>query len=192
MEDLPFERVNSVKRCFWCNESNPTYVVYHDEEWGRLCLEDSYLFEMLLLESFQAGLSWECILNKRESFRKAFDSFDYKKIAKYDEKKIEELRNNPGIVRNRLKIVGSIKNAQIFMEIQKEYGSFKNYLETFTKGKILYELGQTTNALSDAISKDLVSRGMKFVGSVIIYSYLQAIGIINSHEKDCFLYYKNL
>ena len=177
-----------MKRCFWCNLDNPIYVSYHDHEWGRLCLEDDYLFEMLILESYQAGLSWECILNKREAFREAYDDFDVLKVAHYDSKKQDELAHNPLIVRNRLKIKASIENAKIFIGIQKEFGSFKNYLESFTKGEILYELGKTTNSLSDTISNDLKRRGMKFVGSVIIYSYLQAIGIINSHEKDCFLY----
>lgn len=172
-------------RCKWCNINNPIYVKYHDEEWGILNLDDKYLFEMLILESFQAGLSWECVLNKREEFKKAYDNFNLEKICSYKDKKINELLNNKGIIRNKLKIKASIENAKIFKNIKDEYGSFKNYLETFTKGKIIYEIGKTTNELSDNISKDLIKRGMKFVGSTIIYSYLQAIGIINSHDDNC-------
>ena len=174
-----------MKRCRWCNEKNPLYVRYHDEEWGKLCLEEQYLYEMLILESFQAGLSWECVLNKREAFREAYDNFDIKKVVSYDETKQEELRTNPRIVRNQLKIKASIENSKIFQTIQKEFGSFENYLRTFWNGKVLFENDKTTNALSDAISSDLQRRGMKFVGSVILYSYLQAIGIINSHLDEC-------
>ena len=177
-----------MKRCSWCNLENLKYVEYHDNEWGIPNFSDNYLFEMLLLESFQAGLSWECILNKRENFREAYDNFDYNKIALYNEEKFNELLNNRQIVRNKLKIKASINNAKIFIKIKKEYGTFYQYLEQFTKGKIIYEVGKTTNSLSDNISKDLSKRGMKFVGSTIIYSYLQAIGIINSHDKDCFLF----
>lgn len=177
-----------MKRCTWVNEKNPLYVKYHDEEWGTPVYDDRKLFEMLLLESFQAGLSWECILNKREAFKEAFDHFNYKKIKDYDEKKIEELMQNKGIIRNRRKIAATIPNAKIFMEIQKEYQTFSNYLWSFTNNKIIYEYNKTTSELSDKISKDLQKRGMKFVGTTIIYSYLQAVGIINSHEKGCFLY----
>ncbi len=175
------------KRCKWCNLNNPLYVKYHDEEWGKLCLDDAYLFEMLLLEMFQAGLSWECVLNKREDFRKSFDNFDVRKIVTYSETKIEELLQNKKIIRNRRKIESAIKNAQIFIEIQKEFGTFKTYLETFTNGEIIYEHDKTTSKLSDSISKDLQNRGMKFVGSTTIYAYLQAVGIINSHDEECFL-----
>lgn len=175
-------------RCKWCNLNNPLYVDYHDNEWCVLNTDDKYLFEMLILESFQAGLSWECVLNKRESFRKAYDNFDIDKICDYDENKIAELLENKGIIRNKLKIKASIKNAQIFKNISAEYGSFYDYLKTFTKGKILFETENTTNYLSDAISKDLYKRGMRFVGSTIIYSYLQAVGIIYSHGKECYLY----
>ena len=177
-----------MNRCHWVNMNNPLYIKYHDEEWGVPSYEDNYLFEMLLLESFQAGLSWECILNKREFFRKAFDNFDYKKIARYDEKKIEELKNNKDIIRNKLKIKASINNAKIFMDIQKEYESFSKYIWHFTNNKIIKNTGdeiRTTSSLSDKISKDLQKRGMKFVDSTIIYSYLQAIGIINDHENNC-------
>ena len=234
--------MNSKKRCKWCNLNNPLYVDYHDnewcvpvyddeillefmilepfqaglswecilnkreafrkafdnydknkiitydEEWCRLNLDEHYLYEMLILESFQAGLSWECVLNKRENFRIAYDRFDIDKVCSYDESKIEELQNNPGIIRNKLKIKASINNSKIYREIVGEYGSFAAYLNTFTKGQIIYETGVVKNRLSDEISKDLQKRGMKFVGSIIIYSYLQAIGIIGSHEKDCFLH----
>lgn len=177
-----------MKRCKWCNVNNPKYVAYHDHEWGVLNCTDSYLLEMLILESFQAGLSWECILNKRESFEEAYDHFELDKICSYDEKKIEELLKNKSIVRNKLKIKASIENAKIFRDIQKEFGSFYQYLISFSKGKTIYEIGKTTNLLSDRISQDLKKRGMKFVGSTIIYSYLQAIGIIYSHEEECDLY----
>ena len=145
---------------------------------------------MLILESFQAGLSWECVLNKREAFRKAYDNFDINKVINYNDTKIEELLKNKEIIRNKLKIKASINNSKIFKNIQKEYGCFSNYLNTFTKGKIIYDSVSTTSNLSDEISKDLTKRGMKFTGSTIIHSYLQAIGIINSHEKECFLYKK--
>ena len=175
-------------RCKWCNLKNPVYVKYHDEEWCKPNFDDKYLFEMLILESFQAGLSWECVLNKRKDFIKAYDDFDIDKICNYDNNKIEKLLLNEKIIRNKLKINTSIKNAKIFKDIQKEYGTFYNYLKTFTKGKTVYEIDKTTSELSDSISKDLQKRGMKFVGSTIIYSYLQAIGLIYSHDKDCFLY----
>ena len=181
-----------MKRCKWCNLNNKKYIEYHDKEWGVLNLEDNYLFEMLLLEAFQAGLSWECVLNKRDSFRVAYDNFDIDKIINYDEDKINELLSNKDIIRNKLKIKASINNAKIFKRIVCAYGSFANYLNTFTNGKILYEVGKTTNEISDTISKDLKKRGMTFVGSTIIYSYLQAIGIINSHDKECFMYKEDL
>lgn len=172
-------------RCKWCNEKNKKYVEYHDKEWGILNTEDKYLFEMLILESFQAGLSWECVLNKREAFRKSYDNFAIDKIINYDDKKIEELINNKDIIRNKLKIKSSINNAKIFKQISEEYKGFYNYLKTFTKGDIIYENDKTTSNLSDNISQDLQKRGMKFVGSTIIYSYLQAIGVINSHDDTC-------
>lgn len=176
-------------RCKWCNLKNPLYIDYHDNEWGKLQnLSDKYLFEMLILESFQAGLSWECVLNKRENFLKAYDDFDLDLVCLYDENKIEELKNNDGIIKNKLKIKASIENAKIFKAIKKEYGSFYSYLKLFTNGKIYYETDKTTNFISDCLSNDLKKRGMKFVGSTIIYSYLQAIGVINSHEERCFLY----
>ena len=176
------------KRCKWCNLKNPLYVKYHDNEWCVQNFDDKYLFEMLILESFQAGLSWECILNKRENFKEAYDNFDLEKVCLYDDEKIDELLKNKGIIRNKLKIKASINNAKIFKSIKEEYGSFYNYLYTFTNGKIIYEIGKTTNHLSDKISKDLKKRGMKFVGSTIIYSYLQAIGIIYSHDEECYLF----
>ena len=177
-----------MKRCHWVNENNPLYVKYHDEEWCKPSHEDNYLFEMLMLESFQAWLSWECILNKRENFKVAFDNFDYHKIANYNENKIKELLENTGIIRNKLKIAASINNAKVFMTIQKEFTSFDNYIWSFTNNKIIKnesEVPIPSSPLSDEISKDLKKRGMKFVGTTIIYSYLQAIGIINDHEKDC-------
>ena len=175
-------------RCKWCNLKNPLYIKYHDEEWCKPNFNEKNLYEMLLLESFQAGLSWECVLNKREEFRKAYDNFDIDKICKYDTQKIEQLLSNEKIIRNRLKIKASIKNSKIFKEIQEEYGTFYNYLKNFTKEKTFYEIDKTTSTLSDLLSKDLQKRGMKFVGSTIIYSYLQAIGIIYSHDKQCYLY----
>lgn len=178
----------NVKRCFWCNLNNPLYIKYHDEEWGILNTSDDYLFEMLILEMFQAGLSWECILNKRDDFKKAYDNFDIDKVIEYSDKEISLLMNNPKIIRNKLKIKASINNAKIFKKIIKEYGSFYNYLCTFTSGKVIYEINKVSNDLSDKISNDLKKQGMYFVGTKIIYSYLQAIGIINSHEKECFLY----
>lgn len=178
-------------RCKWVNERNKLYVNYHDKEWGIPSYEDKYLFEMLLLESFQAGLSWECILNKRENFKKSFDNFDYKKISKYDINKVNELMNNKSIIRNRLKINAAINNAKVFMKIQKEYKSFSSYIWHFTNNKIIKNIDDVfmpTSDLSDEISRDLQKRGMKFVGSTIIYSYLQAIGIINDHELKCDYY----
>ena len=180
--------MNEKKRCSWCNMKNPKYIEYHDNEWCLPNFDNHYLYEMLILESFQAGLSWECVLNKRESFKMAYDNFDLEKVCEYDEEKITELLNNKEIIRNKLKIKASINNSKIFKNIMEEYGSFYNYLRTFTGDKIVYEIEKTTNELSDAISKDLKKRGMKFVGSTIIYSYLQAIGLIYSHDKRCYLY----
>lgn len=176
-----------MNRCNWCNLNNPIYIKYHDEEWGILNTNDNYLYEMLILESFQAGLSWECVLNKREAFRKAYDNFNIKKVCNYDDNKIEELIKNKDIIRNKLKIKASINNSKIFKQIVMEYGTFYNYLLAFTKGNIYYNSVDTKSKLSDDISKDLIKRGMKFVGTTIIYSYLQAVGIINSHQENCFL-----
>ena len=180
--------MNELKRCKWCNPKNPIYIKYHDEEWGMPNFDEQYLFEMLILEFFQAGLSWECVLNKREAFRKAFDGFDAQKIANYNDNKIAELQNNKDIIRNKLKIRAAVNNAKIFLEIQKEHGSFRKYLKVFTGEQQIIEVDKTTSPLSDALSADLKKRGMKFVGSTIIYSYLQAIGIISSHEEECFMY----
>lgn len=180
--------MNDKKRCKWCNIKNEIYVKYHDEEWGIPNFDEEYLYETLILESFQAGLSWECVLNKRESFRKAFDNFDIDKICSYDKKKLQELLKNENIIRNKLKINAAINNSKVFKKIQNEYGTFYNYLKEYVKDTIVYETEKTTSDLSDTISKDLQKRGMKFVGSTIIYSYLQAIGIIYSHDKDCYLY----
>lgn len=180
-----------MKRCSWCNLKNQKYIDYHDKEWGVLFLDDNYLFEMLILESFQAGLSFECILNKRENFKKAYDNFNLDKVCLYDNEKINELMNDKGIIRNKLKIQSSINNAKVFKCIKEEFGSFKNYLISFTNDKIICENDKTNSILSDKISKDLIKRGMKFVGTTIIYSYLQAVGIINSHEDDCFKYKRN-
>ena len=184
-----------MRRCHWANPNNPLYVEYHDYEWGIPEHDDHKLFEMLVLESFQAGLSWECVLNKRKAFRLAFDDFDVKRVANYDEDKIADLCVDRGIIRNKLKIRAAVNNARCFIEIQEEFGSFDNYIWGFarkhlnlpenTPEPLICENDVTTSPLSDALSKDLQRRGMKFVGSTIIYSLLQAIGVINSHEDDC-------
>ncbi len=207
----------NLPRCKWCNLKNPKYVAYHDNEWGKLgekSTDDKYLFEMITLESFQAGLSWECVLNKREDFRSAYDGFDLEKVSGYGEEKIAELLENPKIIRNRLKVKASISNARIFRTICLEYGSFFNFIKKFLDGylcsssvtenenieentenklafsgiKIIHETGKATNGLSDAISAELKRRGMKFMGSTIGYSFLQAIGVIFSHGEECFLF----
>lgn len=175
-------------RCRWCNLKNPIYIDYHDKEWCQENFDEHYLYEMLILESFQAGLSWECVLNKRENFREAFDDFDLERVCNYDEEKIAELIENKNIIRNKLKIKAAVTNSRIYKDIVDEYGSFYQYLYTFYNGDVIHETGKTTNELSDTISKDLKRRGMKFVGSVIIYSYLQAVGIIYSHEEECYLF----
>ena len=167
--------------------NNPAYIEYHDNEWCRPNFDDGYLNEMLILESFQAGLSWECVLNKRESFREAYDNFDLEAVCSYGEDKIAELLCNTGIIRNRRKVLSSISNSKIFRGIVAEYGSFYNYLKSFCGEGIIYEVDRTTSDLSDAISTDLIRRGMRFVGSTIVNSYLQAVGIIYSHERECFL-----
>jgi len=183
------------KRCAWAGK-DPLYVEYHDTEWGVPLYDDDKLFEFLILETFQAGLSWITILRKRENFRMAFDNFDYKKIAKYGEDKYNELLQNAGIIRNKLKIKATISNAVTFMEIQKEFGSFSKYIWNFTNGKPIVNKWKTNNdvpantALSDAISKDLKKRGFKFVGSTVIYAHMQATGMVNDHTTDCFRYNK--
>ena len=180
--------LSNTTRCHWCNLSNPLYVAYHDHEWGVPVHDDRLLFEMLILEGFQAGLSWECILNKRAAFQQAFDNFDYTKIAQYDHNKINNLLQNQNIVRNRLKITAAVTNAQTFCKIQTEYGTFDRYIWHFTNGTIVYECDKTYSPLSDTVSHDLKQRGMKFVGTTVIYSYFQAIGIIYSHDTHCYLH----
>ena len=175
-------------RCKWCNIKNLVYIEYHDKEWGVPEHDDRMLFELLILENFQAGLSWECVLNKRPAFREAFDQFDPETVCEYGEEKLAELLQNEKLIRNRLKMNAAVTNANVFRKIQKEFGTFDRYIWGFTDGKTVYEVGETHSELSDAISKDLKKRGMKFVGTTIIYSYLQAIGVINSHEEGCFLY----
>lgn len=181
-----------VKRCFWANPKNPLYISYHDNEWGRPVHDDAKLLELLLLESFQAGLSWECILNKREAFREAFDGFDRDKIIEYGDEKVNSLLANPGIIRNRAKIMAAISNARVFKEIQAEFGSFDAYLRSMCPAEVVYDHVSTTSSLSDAISTDLRKRGMKFMGSTTVYAFLQSIGVINSHQPDCFLCAKKI
>jgi len=178
------------KRCNWLNLKNPIYIKYHDEEWGKPVHDDKKLYELLILECFQAGLSWECVLNKRENFKKAYDNFEIEKVIKYDETKLKELLSNPFIIRNKNKIEASIINSKAFKEIQKEYKSFDKYIWGFNNHQIISEpyTIRTTSPLSDKISTDLKKRGMKFIGSTTIYAYLQAIGIINGHGEECFLY----
>ncbi len=177
-------------RCAWC-EKDDLYRQYHDEEWGTPVYDDATLFEFLILETFQAGLSWITILRKRENFRIAFDQFDYKKIANYSEDKIQELLLDSGIIRNRLKIRAAVSNANAFMEVQIEFGSFSNYIWKFTGGKPIQNAPKTLNdipattPLSDEISKDLKKRGFKFVGSTVIYAQMQATGMVNDHVADC-------
>jgi len=164
-------------------------IRYHDEEWGVPTRDDRKLYEMLLLEAFQAGLSWQVVLSKRENFRRAFDNFDAQKIACYGEAKIQSLLEDAGLIRCRRKMEGAIANARIFLSIQQEFGSFANYLYSFTDGNIIRnETGEviTTSPVSDALSRDLRKRGMKYMGSVTVYSYLQAVGVIDDHEPQCF------
>lgn len=179
-------------RCGWC-EKDDLYRKYHDEEWGKPIYDDETIFEFLVLESFQAGLSWYTILTKRENFRKAFDNFDYKKIANYSDEKVEELMQNPGIIRNRLKVLATITNAQKFQEIQKEFGSFSKYIWGFVDGKPIDNNPKTlkdvpaTTTISDALSKDMKKRGFKFMGSTVVYAHMQATGMVNDHVEDCYL-----
>lgn len=180
-----------MKRCSWVDEKSEIYTKYHDTEWGVPKHDDHELFELLILESFQAGLSWLTVLKKREAFRIAFDNFEVTKVANYDENKIEELLQNSAIIRSRNKIVSAINNAKIFIKIQAEYGSFSNYIWGFSNNKIIKNTTgemKISTPLSDKISKDLKKRGMKYVGTVIIYSYLQSIGIVDDHELTCFKY----
>lgn len=175
-------------RCGWCNLDNPLYVAYHDREWGVPLHDDQALFELLVLEGFQAGLSWETILNKRASFRAAFDGFDPETVAAYGPEKTARLLSDKSIVRNRRKIAAAVQNAGIFLDIRREWGSFDAYLQHFTKGRVVYETGRTSSPLSDRVSADLKKRGMTFAGTTIVYAYLQAAGVINSHEPGCFLH----
>lgn len=175
------------KRCDWVT-NDYVYIKYHDEEWGVPTHDDRDLFELLVLESFQAGLSWITILKKRENFKKAFDDFDVVKVANYGDDKVEELRNNDGIIRHKGKIASAINNAKIFIEIQREFGSFDSYIWGFTDGNVIKSEYLTESELSKAISKDLKKRGMKFVGPTIIYSYMEAIGIIDNHQENCFMF----
>lgn len=180
-------------RCGWC-VGDPLYEDYHDTEWGVPVYEDRKLFEFLILETFQAGLSWITILRKRENFALAFDQFDYQKIAQYDHDKVEKLMQDSGIIRNRLKIQAAVSNAKAFMEIQQEFGSFADYIWSFTNGKPIvnrvehYQSAPATTSLSDRIAKDLKKRGFKFVGSTVIYAHMQATGMVNDHEINCFRY----
>jgi len=175
-------------RCTWVSEEE-VYIKYHDEEWGVPTHNDRELFELLVLESFQAGLSWITILKKRDHFKKAFDDFDVVKVSKYDEKKVNELLENKNIIRHKGKVTSAINNAQVFIEIQNEFGSFDEYIWSFNDGEIIKSEFLTESELSKNISKDLKKRGMKFVGPTIIYSYLEAIGIIDNHQKECFKYW---
>lgn len=179
------------KRCAYFQDKEEIYKEYHDNEWGTPVYDDQKLFEMFILECFQAGLSWITILKKREHFREAYDNFNIDKIINYDDSKIEELMNNKLIIRNRKKIEASVNNARIYKDIQAEFGTFSDYIWSFTDNKILKDSDEnylTKSKTSDIISKDLKKRGMKFVGSVTIYSYLEAVGIIDNHTKDCFRY----
>lgn len=182
---------NQFQRCAWVND-NPLYIKYHDTEWGVPVFNDQVLFEFLILEGMQAGLSWLTILKKRENFRRSLDNFNAKFIARYDYQKIESLLNDAGIIRNRLKINATIKNAEIFLEAQNQYGSFSNYIWQFVDGKPLVNHWENVNQvpvrtiMSDTISKDLKHRGFKFVGSTICYAFMQAVGIVNDHTLQCF------
>jgi DNA-3-methyladenine glycosylase I len=183
-------KTDNKTRCAWCG-SDELYMKYHDEEWGKPVYDDRVLFEFLILETFQAGLSWITILRKRENFRNAFDKFDYKKVAKYNDDKLAELMDDAGIIRNGLKIKAAVSNAKAFIDVQNEFGSFSNYIWGFTGGKPLENNRQTmkdipaTTPLSDQISKDLKRRGFKFVGSTVVYAHMQATGMVNDHVADC-------
>lgn len=180
-------------RCSWCG-NDPLYIEYHDTEWGVPVKEDALFFEFLVLEGFQAGLSWITILRKRENFRKAFDNFDYQKIAQYEDAKIESLQNDSGIIRNKLKIKSAVTNAQAFMEVQKEFGSFSNYVWGFVNHKPIQNYWKShdeipvSTPISDALSKDLKKRGFRFVGSTIMYAFMQATGLVNDHVTTCYLH----
>lgn len=185
-------KTEMTRRCEWVDLKNPLYVKYHDIEWGIPVHNDRILFEMLTLEGAQAGLSWNTILAKRENYKKAFDNFDVRKISKYNSRKIAELLQNKGIVRNKLKVNSTVQNARAFIKIQKEFGSFDGYIWGFVKGKQIQNSFEkmtdlpAQNDLSGKISKDLKERGMNFVGPTIIYAFMQAVGMVNDHEKKCF------
>lgn len=191
MKNKAMANDDQIRRCDWAGQ-DPLYQKYHDTEWGIPIYEDDKLFEFLLLETFQAGLSWITILRKRENFRQAFDQFDYHKIAKYDAKKETQLIHNQGIIRNKLKIKAAISNAQAFIKVKEEFGTFSRYFWAFTDGKTIQNAFNTmlelpaNTALSDKISKDLKKRGFKFVGSTIIYAHMQACGMVNDHLTSCF------
>jgi DNA-3-methyladenine glycosylase I len=181
----------TVKRCFWVPEGNELYTRYHDEEWGRPVHDDKIHFEFLILEGAQAGLSWETILKRRAGYAKAFANFDWEKVAKFDVKKVEQLMQNEGIIRNRAKIEAAINNAKRFKEVRKEFGSFDNYIWTFVGGKTLVNRPKDRKEMkaetpeSRALSKDLIKRGFKFVGPTIMYAHMQAVGLVNDHTTDC-------
>ncbi|HGY56702.1 MAG TPA: DNA-3-methyladenine glycosylase I [Caldithrix abyssi] len=183
-----------MKRCFWVPEEDPLYVKYHDEEWGVPVKDDQRLFEFLILETFQAGLSWRTVLHKRENFRRAFEGFDPQRVARFDEAKSAELIQDAGIIRNRLKIRAAVSNAQAFLKVQEEFGSFAKYIWGFVNGRPIqnnWKLDKEIPArteLSDRISADLKKRGFKFVGSTVIYAHMQATGMVNDHTVDCFRY----
>lgn len=185
--------MKTIKRCDWPAD-DLLMIEYHDKEWGVPIHDDRKLFEFMVLDAFQAGLSWSIVLKKRENFRKAFDNFDFKKIARYTEKKIEKLRNDAGIIRNKLKIDATVTNAKAFIEVRREFGSFDKYIWSFTIGKPKVNKWKTMSELpaktdeSDAMSKDLKKRGFKFVGSTICYAFMQAAGIVNDHATNCFRY----
>jgi DNA-3-methyladenine glycosylase I len=183
-----------IQRCAWVSTSDPLYVAYHDLEWGVPVHDENKLFEFLILEGFQAGLSWRTILYKRDNFRQAFDEFDPRKVAAYGDEKIADLLANPGIVRNRLKVQASVTNARALLAVKDEFGSFDAYIWQFTGGKTvknawtsLAEIPSRTPE-SDAMSKDLLKRGFRFVGSTICYAHMQATGMVNDHTVDCFRY----
>jgi DNA-3-methyladenine glycosylase I len=190
MESTDEER----KRCYWVNGGDVIMIEYHDREWGVPVHDDNHLFEVFILDGAQAGLSWRTILNKRENYRRAFDNFDVKKVAKYGESKIQKLLEDKGIVRNKLKIASAVRNAKVFIEIQKEFGSFDKYFWSFVNGKPIKNKWKHASEipayteLSDTISRDLKSRGMNFVGSTIVYAIMQGMGMVNDHEMGCFRY----
>ena len=190
-------KADNKSRCSWANPSNPLYLAYHDHEWGVPTYDDKALFELIVLEGAQAGLSWETILNKRENYREAFDGFDVQKVAAYDEEKIEALLQNAGIVRNQLKIRSAIRNAKVFIEIQEEFGSFSAFIWAYVDHRPILnhfknsEEVPASTALSDMLSKELKSRGMNFVGSTIMYAYMQSIGMVNDHLVGCFKHPNN-